>query len=451
MESEQQLNLRWNNYTNNMLEVFAEQLRTGQLVDCTLSSQGQFLKAHKMVLSACSPYFQELFKNHYGSNPVIIFNGISFLDLKLVIDFMYRGEIKVLEAELEGLLAAAETLQVKGLTSARGKYETGQVEGDSPPFVAAAAPSPMVLRKKRPSPIAINAKPENSMDTENLSVFEAPKKSSPSTSEAFGSNGILSSVIKTEPPECGDAAYANDNEDDEEGDIAGWETPKIVVDLKCDFSKATSVKSNNKISRTLRSRADARPYGTRAKLLRDRKARGSRSHEESDGEPEERKRKKRPGTQYWLDSDGLRIPRPPNAFMVFANEWRSKLAGKYPGETNKDISVRLGVMWKSLGADTKEGYFAAARRADQEHKRRYPGYYYSPKEARIRKFLRHDRRGADEPPAPAPAPAKREPGQLHAYVGAVLGRSGRWKSVGKGKGPSLEPGAAREHAPAPGK
>lgn len=36
-----------------------------------------------------------------------------------------------------------------------------------------------------------------------------------------------------------------------------------------------------------------------------------------------------------------RPPRPANAFMLFANEWRKKLAAENPRESNKDISVRL--------------------------------------------------------------------------------------------------------------
>lgn len=59
-------------------------------------------------------------------------------------------------------------------------------------------------------------------------------------------------------------------------------------------------------------------------------------------------------------------------------------------ESNKDISVRLGMMWKNLSYDTKESYYSASRAADEEHKRKYPGYYYSPKEARLRKSLKHD-------------------------------------------------------------
>lgn len=45
-------------------------------------------------------------------------------------------------------------------------------------------------------------------------------------------------------------------------------------------------------------------------------------------------------------------------------------------------------MWKSLSSDKKEKYYSASRKADEEHKRKYPGYYYSPKEARLRKTLK---------------------------------------------------------------
>lgn len=69
-------------------------------------------------------------------------------------------------------------------------------------------------------------------------------------------------------------------------------------------------------------------------------------------------------------------------------------------ESNKDISVRLGTMWKNLDADSKETYYSAARKADEEHKQKYPGYYYSPKEARMRKGMKQ-RRSFNAPPMDA--------------------------------------------------
>jgi len=47
-------------------------------------------------------------------------------------------------------------------------------------------------------------------------------------------------------------------------------------------------------------------------------------------------------------------------------------------------------MWKNLSVDTKENYYTASRQADEEHKRKYPGYYYSPKEARMNKMHKHN-------------------------------------------------------------
>ncbi|XP_035717923.1 sex-determining region Y protein-like isoform X1 [Vespa mandarinia] len=68
-----------------------------------------------------------------------------------------------------------------------------------------------------------------------------------------------------------------------------------------------------------------------------------------------------------------KIPRPANAFMLFANEWRKKLASENPRESNKDISVRLGILWKNISKDMKEKYFTLAREVDAEHKKKYPG------------------------------------------------------------------------------
>lgn len=50
--------LRWNNHQSNLLSVFDQLLQDESFVDVTLAVDGRNLKAHKIVLSACSPYFQ---------------------------------------------------------------------------------------------------------------------------------------------------------------------------------------------------------------------------------------------------------------------------------------------------------------------------------------------------------------------------------------------------------
>ena len=62
MVDSQHFCLRWNNYQSSITSAF-ENLRDDEdFVDVTLACDGKSLKAHRVVLSACSPYFRELLK-----------------------------------------------------------------------------------------------------------------------------------------------------------------------------------------------------------------------------------------------------------------------------------------------------------------------------------------------------------------------------------------------------
>lgn len=58
---EEQFSLCWNNFNTNLSAGFHESLCRGDLVDVTLAAEGQLVKAHRLVLSVCSPYFQKMF------------------------------------------------------------------------------------------------------------------------------------------------------------------------------------------------------------------------------------------------------------------------------------------------------------------------------------------------------------------------------------------------------
>jgi hypothetical protein len=50
--------LKWNNYQSYVAEIFTQLLHTESMVDVTLCAEGHKIRAHRIVLSACSPYFQ---------------------------------------------------------------------------------------------------------------------------------------------------------------------------------------------------------------------------------------------------------------------------------------------------------------------------------------------------------------------------------------------------------
>jgi Cys2His2 zinc finger developmental/cell cycle regulator len=107
--------LKWNNYEASIIQIFQEMLEAENLCDVTIACERQFLKAHKIVLAACSPYFQALFMDNPCKHPIVILKDIRYQDLKSLIDFMYRGEVTVSHEQLPSLLKTAETLQIKQL------------------------------------------------------------------------------------------------------------------------------------------------------------------------------------------------------------------------------------------------------------------------------------------------------------------------------------------------
>ncbi|XP_066594459.1 protein tramtrack, beta isoform isoform X1 [Prorops nasuta] len=108
--------LRWNNHQSNLLGVFSQLLESESLVDVTLAcTEGPSIRAHKVVLSACSSYFQALFLDHPNRHPIVILKDVRFSELRTLVDFMYKGEVSVEYCQLSALLKTAESLKVKGL------------------------------------------------------------------------------------------------------------------------------------------------------------------------------------------------------------------------------------------------------------------------------------------------------------------------------------------------
>ncbi|XP_023709917.1 broad-complex core protein isoforms 1/2/3/4/5 isoform X8 [Cryptotermes secundus] len=112
----EQFSLRWNNFHSNLTSGFHALLQGEDLVDVTLAAAGQFVQAHKIVLSVCSPYFKELFKVNPCRHPIVILKDVGHKELVAILQFMYQGEVNVQQEELSAFLKTAEMLQIKGLT-----------------------------------------------------------------------------------------------------------------------------------------------------------------------------------------------------------------------------------------------------------------------------------------------------------------------------------------------
>ena len=68
--------------------------------DVLYSGDGQSCKAHKMILSACSPYFKALLEENPAKHPIIILKDVPFQHLTAILEFMYAGEVNVAQVRI---------------------------------------------------------------------------------------------------------------------------------------------------------------------------------------------------------------------------------------------------------------------------------------------------------------------------------------------------------------
>ncbi|XP_045479692.1 zinc finger and BTB domain-containing protein 42-like isoform X1 [Harmonia axyridis] len=115
MEGEQ-FSLCWNNFHHNLSSGFHALYKEEDLVDVTLAAEGKYIKAHKTVLSVCSPYFKELFRINPCKHPIVILQDVNYTALCSLLQFMYQGQVSVGQEEIPTFMRVAETLRVKGLT-----------------------------------------------------------------------------------------------------------------------------------------------------------------------------------------------------------------------------------------------------------------------------------------------------------------------------------------------
>jgi len=116
MVSAEKFCLKWNDFETNISVAFRELREDKDFFDVTLACDDDQIQAHKVILSACSPFFRTILKRNRHEHPLLYLKGVKYIDLMAVLNFMYHGEVNVAQEELNSFLAIAEDLKVKGLT-----------------------------------------------------------------------------------------------------------------------------------------------------------------------------------------------------------------------------------------------------------------------------------------------------------------------------------------------
>jgi len=172
--------LRWNDFESNISCAFRELREDKDFFDVTLACEEKQIEAHKVILSACSPFFRAVLRKNPHSHPLLYLKGVKYGDVQSVLNFMYHGEVNVAQEDLNSFLSVAEELQVKGLT--QDQSGKGGGSGETP---SRSAPPP----SSRPRPTSPSLPPKKAR----------PVPAPPCAAEDDEIQEVAAPIVKTEP------------------------------------------------------------------------------------------------------------------------------------------------------------------------------------------------------------------------------------------------------------
>ena len=128
MDSEQKVNLQWGEFQNNIQASFCQLRKTDTFCDVTLVAEdGQQIMAHRVILSASSPVFEQILKQNNHPKPLIYMKGTKGSYLNGLVDFIYKGEVDIHHGDLKDFLEIDAELKIKGLTKEVSPNESQEV------------------------------------------------------------------------------------------------------------------------------------------------------------------------------------------------------------------------------------------------------------------------------------------------------------------------------------
>ncbi|XP_058451016.1 modifier of mdg4-like isoform X6 [Malaya genurostris] len=200
MADDEQFSLCWNNFNTNLSAGFHESLIRGDLVDVTLAAEGQLVKAHRLILSVCSPYFRKMFTQMPANQHAFIFlKDVSHSALKDLIQFMYCGEVNVKQDALPAFISTAEALQIKGLTETGESAptqpspakETSHIPSSGMTSIPSTASSPRVKTLQRSRIHSYKLDSDDGSDHEKVVQITATSTPAPASSSSSGPSATI--------------------------------------------------------------------------------------------------------------------------------------------------------------------------------------------------------------------------------------------------------------------
>ena len=121
--------VKWNTYSDHLADMMEGLLIDGAFSDVTLVTEDKHIfKAHKNILSMCSHFFKNLMTFDPKSSAVIYLKGVHFVELKLIMQFVYLGEATINEERMSEFFEVAKSLEIKELDPKMAEAEEGKID-----------------------------------------------------------------------------------------------------------------------------------------------------------------------------------------------------------------------------------------------------------------------------------------------------------------------------------
>jgi hypothetical protein len=116
MDNSNKINFEWKEFHQDVSHSFKQIRKDLDFSDVTLVCGDEHVEAHKVVLSSASSFFKNLLKKNRHPYPLIYFRGVMKDDIKSILDFIYLGEVSILEENLDSFLSLAKEFELRALS-----------------------------------------------------------------------------------------------------------------------------------------------------------------------------------------------------------------------------------------------------------------------------------------------------------------------------------------------
>eukprot|EP00092_Neocalanus_flemingeri_P009466 GFUD01010186.1.p1 GENE.GFUD01010186.1~~GFUD01010186.1.p1 ORF type:complete len:284 (-),score=69.96 GFUD01010186.1:87-938(-) len=109
------------NASNTVRNLYSDQ----HFIDVTIACDDeQIIKAHKVILSSSSSFFRHVLVENPHEHPLICLTGVKFDQMQQIIEFIYLGEVRIAEEEVNSFIELGRELEIGGIIDQQFEQDT---------------------------------------------------------------------------------------------------------------------------------------------------------------------------------------------------------------------------------------------------------------------------------------------------------------------------------------